>query len=201
MRLVMLSAFLVTMMTNTWAETVYVGDNLRVGVRPEPGSTTPSLAVISTGARLEVVERKGSHIKIRTSSGVEGWVKSAYLSSAKPAKILLDDVRDKTSRLESELQRLKQMQPGQSIQNDALSQTIERLEQENRNLEAKLKSGSFDNGLAGSGDADTINLGLMEIEWQYLVIFLTVFFVSLGFLFGVSWHKGHVSRRLGGLTI
>lgn len=183
------------------AETLYVGDTLRVGVRAEPSDNTPSITVIDTGTRLDIMERRGSHVKVRTPSGVEGWVKGAYLSNIKPAKVLLRDTSQRVEQLEKELAQLRKMQPGQAIQNEALAQTIDRLEQEKAKLLAQLESGEGA-GHHGNMDSNTaMDLDFMHVGPSIWVGVLTIFFISLGFLFGVSWHKSQVTKRLGGLTL
>lgn len=52
-------------LTASAAEYVYISDNLRVGVRPEPVSSVPPISVVFTGMRLEVHERAEGYVKIR----------------------------------------------------------------------------------------------------------------------------------------
>lgn len=53
----------------------YVNDSLRIGVRAEPNTSVAPQNVVITGMQLEVLEREGSYIKIRSDDGVEGWIK------------------------------------------------------------------------------------------------------------------------------
>ncbi|MDH5231797.1 MAG: TIGR04211 family SH3 domain-containing protein [Gammaproteobacteria bacterium] len=182
------------------AETVYVGDTLRVGVRAEPASQKPSLAVVNTGTALEIIDRQGSFALVKTPAGIEGWVKSAYLTSKKPARVLLRDAQRQVDQLEQEIIQLKQMTPGQSIQKNTLNQTIERLEDEKRALEQQLRLGLGETSME-SRPASVLTVGGAQFNPFFMWFGLTTFFLALGFLVGVSWHKSQVTKRLGGLTL
>jgi hypothetical protein len=182
------------------AETVYVGDTLRVGVRNEPGSRTASLAVVPTGTALDVIERRGGYMKVRTPGGVEGWVKSAYMTHRKPAKLLLVNARSKINQLEKELKTLRRMQPGQNIQQEALAETIERLEAEKATLERQINSGDRSVSQMHNTGA-VLNVGEYEVNPKVWISALAIFLICVGFLVGVTWHKNQVTKRLGGLTL
>lgn len=191
---------LVTTSTNLYAETFYVGDTLRVGIRPEPVNGGPSIAVVSSGTALELLDRRGPHVKIRSPSGVEGWVKGAYLSKSKPSKILLTEAIAKTKRLEKDIATLKAQKGGQggsSIDIAKLEAEKSALQQEVETLQRSLNS--------NEGNLGT-KLSFMELTQTnltplYFLLGGLIFILSLGFLFGVTWHKHQVTKRLGGLSL
>lgn len=191
---------LVTTSTNLYAETFYVGDTLRVGIRPEPVNGGPSIAVVSSGTALEILDRQGPHVKIRSPSGVEGWVKGAYLTKSKPSQILLTEAISKIKRLEKDITALKTQKGGQSgtsIDIAKLEAEKSALQQEVENLRSSLNNNDDDLGTS---------LSFMEITQTnltplYFLLGGLIFILSLGFLFGVTWHKHQVTKRLGGLSL
>ncbi|MDH5378292.1 MAG: TIGR04211 family SH3 domain-containing protein [Gammaproteobacteria bacterium] len=188
------------------AETVYVGDTLRVGIRAEPGKRTASLTVVASGAELTVLGKEGGYTLVKAPNGVEGWVNSAYLTSNEPVQIRLRDASSKIRKLESQLERFSKMQPGQAIQIEALADTISKLEQERDQLRSQL--GSSSTPIQNSAVEDLSNFAAPQSDYQFFsldtliwVALVTAFFLSLGFLVGVSWHKSQVTKRLGGLSL
>ena len=195
----LLALFVLLLSTNALAETAYVGDTLRVGVRAEPGTRSPSLTVITSGTQVEVLEQKSGHSLVRTPNGVEGWVKSAYISSDTPSAVRLRQAKRTINDLEKQIDKLTRMQPGQSIQNNALSENIMRLEDERKTLQNELEKlqQEVENGPRGSSKS----LDIESFDTALWVFGFTVFVLSLGFLFGVTWHKTQVTKRLGGLSL
>ena len=183
------------------AETLYVSDTLRVGIRTQPTNNVPSIAVVKSGTAVEVLKRKGSYIKVRTQSGVEGWVKSAYFSRKTPAARKLDNALKKIAALEKELKSLHKEQTKQQAKGVAdpkLSEKIAALEKTNQNLKDELKS------LRNRPMEKTDNMfSIKSISENIIYVVLGIFLVliCMGFLFGVSWHKSQVAKRLGGMSI
>ncbi len=185
------------------AETVYVGDTLRVGVRTEPTGVGAVVSVVTTGAKLEVLERRGSQMRVRTPNGVEGWVKGAYLSRAKPASVLVDEASEKIESLKSELEAARKNVPKEDVENRnaILQQKLEHLEGENERLRKELDT-MDEKTVSGGINPLSFKFDLERVETKHIYwLGSIVFFLSLGFLFGVSWYKNQVSKRLGGLTL
>lgn len=180
------------------AESLYVADTLRIGVRTDTSSDAASVSVIVSGAQVDVLEQKGNMVKIKTENGAEGWVKSAYLTNKKPAVLLLREANEKIRKLENEIQGLKSrpsMAGGDA--SVAVSNQIEQLEADKSSLLEELETlrgqtptndSAF---MDGSGNSNII----------YWIIGSLVVILSLGFLFGVTWHKHQVMKRLGGLSL
>ena len=198
-----LFTLLMLLMSASWAEEiVYVHDELRLGVRPKANSTDAPLVVVTTGARLEVLDRTGSFVKVRTDNGVEGWVNAAYLSEEKPARLLLEELEEEHTRLlerlvgtlaqaeaqQGEIESLQQ-QLAQLVDDKAFSQQrMESLLSELQQLRAEITH----------NEQQVIEEQLMS--WLYLA--LAGFFIFLlGIYFGYKWHRQRISDRMGGLEI
>ena len=186
------------------AEVVYVDDTLRVGVRPEPVAGGPALTVVTTGTPLEVLARSGAYMQVRTPNGVEGWVKSAYMTGSKPAKLALKEAEQRLASLQQELESSRSAssaQPADSEQSQALQARLKELETEN----ALLRQATRESRPTRARDADlrlrlerfVTNMGIDHLFWLGSVIF----FLALGFLFGFWWYKSQVTKRLGGFTL
>ena len=89
------------------AEQVYINDTLRVGVRPSPSGSVAPLAVVTTGMRLQVLDRVEGYLKIRGKNNVEGWIKDIYVVDEAPSIIKLHALRTKHAAAMTELKRLK----------------------------------------------------------------------------------------------
>jgi hypothetical protein len=67
-----------------WADSVQV-DALRVNVRKDPSTASAIVTTASRGEVLEVVERAGDWYRVKTRSGVEGYVSARLVRAAAPA--------------------------------------------------------------------------------------------------------------------
>ena len=69
----------------------WVSDRLQAGLHEERSGTSTVLALLPSGAEVEVLERDGAFVFVRSASGSEGWMDAQYLSEQKPAALLLAD--------------------------------------------------------------------------------------------------------------
>lgn len=168
-------------------EIQYVGDTLHVGVRATPDHTQPSIAVLVTGTAVEVLDKQQDYLHVRTRSGLEGWVKSSYLSKSKPAKLLLEGLRKDKQTLQAELEHLHSEN---AVAHDsdmavrAMQANEELLTEEIRDLHQRVNVRTI------SGKHD----------WIYWFVALLVA-AGLGFVTGLLWCRGRIRKKLGGLTI
>jgi len=199
--------FLLVFPINLLAETLFVGDTLRVGIRSEPSKSVPSISVIKTGASVEVLERKNSYVKVRTQSGVEGWVKSAYLTRKTPANKKLLVANDKIKTLERELIALQKSSGETSSKTQQkLQTTIQQLQSEKNSILKELNELKT-NPIAPSSNNEAktklagFDLKSINKDLMYIILGAIIAILVLGFMFGVSWYKQQVTKRLGGLSI
>jgi SH3 domain protein len=184
----LLLSFMLT--TIAFAETVYVDDNLRVGVRPEPDNSYSPISVVVSGMVLEVLERKGNFMRIRTPSGVEGWVSNSYVTKKKPAQILVDEYKDKQKKLEDKIKSLTSQLEKLTKDKNQLQLNVQELERENTELKDQMDENSrLESLLSGSATP----------WWQNLIILLVL--MAAAFIGGVFWYRRHLAKKLGGLSI
>ncbi len=168
------------------AETMYISDNLRVGVRPEPDSRQPPVNVVTTGQRLEVLERRDGFLRIRTAEGVEGWIKEVYAVAEQPAAQRLRALEKTHAELVAEKEKLDAALRDAVATNDAYAAEIKRLKEENLELHLQVVK-------ARETDADPRS----DTVSPLLYAGVGLAFVGL-FGLGMLWQRYRMSRRFGG---
>ncbi|MCW8917852.1 MAG: TIGR04211 family SH3 domain-containing protein [Gammaproteobacteria bacterium] len=175
------------------AQTLYVHDQLRLGVRPSPDSAGSSIAVVTTGDALTVLGEQESFVRIRTERGVEGWVSRSYLSDEPPARSQLEQLQQTHQALQQAHEELQQQltQGQQQAGEQAVRQTqeIELLQRDQALLQQQLARYT------------RINPGLYEkYRWPALLFLLLACFIA-GFIAGMRNKARQVAERIGGLEI
>ena len=172
------------------AETVYVHDQLRLGVRAAPNAAEKSVAVVKTGDALTVLGEQDNFINIRTESGLEGWVSKGYVSTEPPAKNLLQAARKEVESLKQQQVSLKQeLEQGAK---SAAEQQLQLTQLQGEN--AKLKQ-QLDVYEEVEGDEVT------EIPPALIGLILLASGLLAGLFIGVRWKARRVAERIGGLEI
>ena len=64
------------------AETIYVTDELRIGLHAEKTLSSPILRIVTSGTPLELIKTEEQLSYIREPGGIEGWVDNSYLSES-----------------------------------------------------------------------------------------------------------------------
>lgn len=88
---------------SAFAETMYVTDQVTVGLRADVTPAATVLATVSTGAALEILERNSSFVRVRDANGIEGWVEATALAPQPPAAQQLKSVRAELDRTRAQL--------------------------------------------------------------------------------------------------
>lgn len=171
----------------TAAEYVYISDNLRVGVRPEPESGIPPISVVFTGMRLEVHEKAEGYVKITTDKGVTGWIKDIYVTKKAPAIIQLNAFRAKYDKLKKEL----------TAGNDSTAI----LEKANLSLNSQLEEMKAEQRKWSIDRAKLMASQHRESSWLLLLVVGILILIMISFVAGIYWYKTHVMKRLGGLRV
>lgn len=88
----------------------YVSDTLVVTLRDSPSATSTPIGYLRSGDYMTVLEELDSGvIRVRTSSGLEGWVKKSYTTTGKSKNSLIQDLKKDLLNLEkdSKSQKMK----------------------------------------------------------------------------------------------
>jgi len=189
-----LTAALCALAATATAERVYVTDSLRLGLyHSDDTSDKPFLNLVS-GTELEVLERNASLARVRTPTGEEGWVKSAFLVPDKPAQVRVAELEAELAGLRSEAESRGPRAPDEGTErvpkptvaskdpNDAMHEALGRLKRENEAYEARLER----------------YRGSLPMSW--VAAALVVALVG-GFAAGLWWLDSLIRRRHGGFRV
>ncbi len=167
------------------AETAYVTDTLRVGVRPTPDSHAAPTGVIKTGMRLQLLESNNGYVRIKTEDDLEGWVKDSYIVTTPPAMITLQTLQQQQASLEGKLKMLEENNQVLQEANRVLNQRLDQMSTERAQWQLSQARAT----LADKDDS-----------WLWWLLgFLMI--AGAGFYSGISWYRQSVMKRLGGLRV
>jgi len=170
-----------------YAETVYVQDSLRIGVRTQPGNSATPIGVVVTGMRLEVLENSGDYVKIRTDKGLEGWIKESYVAPDVPAVIQLEALQKEYAELKARVGKHDDLLKSSESANQSLNKELDETKNLNAELRLQLSQARQQNSQSGST--------LIWLILSYMII------AGLGVAAGIVWHRRQAMKRLGGLRV
>ncbi|MDH5785533.1 MAG: TIGR04211 family SH3 domain-containing protein [Chromatiales bacterium] len=198
------------------AETVYVHDQLRLGIRGAPDNAEKSIAVVKTGDALDIIGEDEHFIQIRTENGVEGWVSKGYVSPEPPATVILPGVQEELKGLKKQEASLRQKLAEETKRSESLQKQLSQMKSESEKLQLALNADSAESETAATDggevvlqDTDTeqsLPQQSPQHEGQsglsYLVGFLLlVIGLLVGLVSGIRWKTKQVAERIGGLQI
>ena len=178
------------------AQTVYVTDNLRLGLHEAPDTSGPSMQTLDSGQELEILSRDRNYANVRLPDGTEGWVKAAYLVDDKPAKLIVAETQAESDRLRGELEDLRQ-------QFASPASIIAALEEESANLRAQVNENETRIAELSTTSSDLRQQqaqfqGSLPLSWVGGAIGVCLIG---GFLFGLWWVDRRSRQRHGGIRI
>ena len=192
----LLTAFLLLLPLIALAETVYVTDNLRLGLHQAADTSDRAFRMLESGQALEVLSRDRNYANVRLPDGVQGYVKAAYLVDDKPAKLIVAETIAERDALVTELEETRQAFAGPAA-------TIQGLKDEAAGLAEKL--GDAESQIAELKDENGDIQGLKErykgslpLGW---VAGATGVCLIGGFLLGLWWVDHRNRKRHGGIRI
>ncbi len=185
----LLYLILLLLPVQAFAQTVYVNDTLRVGVRPEPNNEVGPVSVVVTGMKLEVLERSDAYLKIRTDKGVEGWIKDIYVTNDLPAQLKLAKLAKEHEKLLAQIGNQDDLVKTAEINNVSLLKEVDTLKKSNTGLRLRVLKAEK------TGDGAELSVTIL----LYALLFIVL--VIAGFALGVLWYRGQAMKRLGGLRV
>jgi SH3 domain protein len=178
------------------AETVYVTDNLRLGLHEAFDTSGPSIQTLDSGQELEILSRDRNYAHVRLPDGVEGYVKAAYLVNDKPAKLIVAETQAESDRLRGELEDLRQQYASPAsiiaaLEDEAAGLKAQANENEARIAELNTTSSDLRQQQASFR-------GSLPISWVGGALGICLIG---GFLFGLWWVDRRSRQRHGGIRI
>lgn len=75
------------------AETMYVTDRLYLSLRSAPTSGQPSLALLPSDTRVDLLETEGNWAKVMLEDGRTGWVLKRFLVENVPKSFIIEQLK------------------------------------------------------------------------------------------------------------
>ena len=86
---------------------VYVVQQLEIGIHQLPDADSPILALVESGAPLDVIERIAGAAHVTTADGVDGWIDDDYLTTDAPPRVQDAQAQVAADAAAAEIARLK----------------------------------------------------------------------------------------------
>jgi len=120
--------------------TRYVSDDLEITLRSGQSTRHEILRLLPAGTRLEVLEddRETGYARVRTPSGVEGWVLRRYLVAQPPARVRLPGIEARLKEVEAARASLAKELEATRAELEQTRQEMEKLRDENSRLKVEL---------------------------------------------------------------
>ncbi len=177
-------------------EVAYVTDILRLGIHRAQDTSDAAFDNLLSGTELTVLERVTNYARVRTADGTEGWVRSAFIVTEKPAQARIQEM---TAEFEAMQRRVAAAEAAQADAQsgvrqmteelsakiaaaDAVQDTLARLETENRNYESMVSR----------------YRGSVPLVWVVTAVLVAFAGGALG---GTWWLDRSIRRRFGGHRI
>jgi SH3 domain protein len=181
------------------AETAYIIDNIRVGLRNAPSNNADKIIVMDSGTQLEVIGSKNGYNQVKTESGREGWVSPVYLQNEPTAALKL---QHREVEFKQQLQIIKEELDKLQDQNGQIHAQNEQIQNLNLKLEGIISQLREDNHNL-TLEMDVIkSKGIFTSEYRLPIILVTfLLFILVGFIAGYSLYHSKVTKRFGGLNV
>lgn len=125
--------------TSAQAETQYVSDHLVITVRSGQGTQFQIIKTLASGTRLKVLETTDTgYTRVETPDGVEGWVRTQYLTTEPVASEKLAYAEAQLAKVKEELGKIKESYSALRKEHNALTQETQKLSDEKKNTDAEL---------------------------------------------------------------
>lgn len=178
--------------TQAAAETAYVTDSLRLGIHRAADTSDQAFDNLISGTAVEVLERNTNYARVRLEDGREGWVRTMFLVTTKPAAARIVELEAQVGQLEGAVTAAKEaeVEAEQELARltnttgsaEAIQDTVKRLQAENRAYEERFESYRH----------------TLPLTW---VIPAALIALLAGFLAGLWWLDARIRRRHGGFRV
>ena len=123
-----------------FAQSAWVTDEFEITLRSGPSTSNAIQLMVSSGTRLEVIERddESGYTRVRTQGGTEGWVLSRYLMSEPSAREQLEQLTSQLTNANSRGSSLNSQLGAIRSEYDSAKQQIAALEREKSAAETEL---------------------------------------------------------------
>jgi len=139
-----------------YADDMYVTDQLLVGIYPDRGLAGAPVKLLKSGTRLEIVQRDGQVIEVKTDDNKQGWLKASYLTLEPPAQAQLAKKKKKIEELNARIKR--QWTKAANAENN-----LKKTAAENLKLQKQLEKLTTQTA-SGKSQSDVIKQELQQVQ-------------------------------------
>ncbi len=195
---VLLVLILLGLFSSARAETLYVAERLRIGLRADATETGAVVKTVETGTPLEAIQRTENFVQVRDAQGTEGWAEARYLSADVPARLRLGKLEEelaKSRKAASDAQaQLKKSQATVAEQ----TARIAALEKETTDMPAPPPA-----AVPSPPPAPPVGKTPRDAGFTLSYAWLGISFAMLGigFAAGVRWLRESIRKRSGGMYL
>jgi hypothetical protein len=188
--------------TSARAETLYVAERMRIGLRAEATETGAVVKTVETGTPLEAIERVENFVQVRDPQGTVGWAEARYLTPDAPARLQMvklqeDLARSRSQTAEAQAQ-LKKAQAAAAEQ-AATIKTLEKEAADKPVLPPAATSMPVPPPVAPPPVGKTSkDAGFI---FSYLWLGISFAMLGIGFAAGVKWLRESIRKRSGGMYL
>ena len=181
------------------AETVYVAERIRIGLRAEVVETSAVVKTVETGVPLEVIERFDKLVRVRDPQGTDGWIEARFLSPDPPARLqhtkLQEDLAKSRAQATEAQTQLKKAQA-------TIGEQADRIKELEKNLSEKPAPTPV-TAAAAAAKKPPVNQTTTDAGFLFSYLWLGISFAMLGigFAAGIRWLRESIRKRSGGMYL
>jgi len=184
------------------AETLYVAERMRIGLRAEATETGAVVKTVETGTPLEAIERVENFVHVRDPQGTVGWAEARYLTPDAPARLQMVKLQEDLARSRSQTAEAQaQLKKAQAAAAEQAA-TIKALEQEAADKPAMPPAASPVPApppvVAPPVGKTSKDAGFI---FSYLWLGISFAMLGIGFAAGVKWLRESIRKRSGGMYL
>ncbi|HEY5682763.1 MAG TPA: TIGR04211 family SH3 domain-containing protein [Sulfuricaulis sp.] len=185
------------------AETVYIAERIRIGLRAEIPETSAVVKTVDTGTPLEIIERFDKLTRVRDPQGAEGWVETRYLSSEPPTRLqyakLQNELAASRSQVDDAQAKLKKAQA--TLAEQAVK--IKELEKNLAERPAPAPPPVSPPAVPVAAKSPPVKPTTTDTGFRFSYLWLGISFAMLGigFAAGIRWLRESIRKRSGGMYL
>jgi len=184
--------------TSARAETLYVAERMRIGLRAEATETGAVVKTVETGTPLETIERVENFVHVRDPQGTVGWAEARYLTPDAPARLQMVKLQEDLARSRSQTAEAQaQLKKAQAAAAEQAA-TIKALEQKAADKPA-LPPPATPVPVAPPPVGKTSKDA--GFSFSYLWLGISFAMLGIGFAAGVKWLRESIRKRSGGMYL
>jgi hypothetical protein len=180
------------------AETVYVAERIRIGLRAEVVETSAVVKTVETGTPLEVIERFDKLARVRDPQGTEGWIEARYLSPDPPARLQLTSLQEDLAKSRTQAAAAQaQLKKAQST----LAEQAEKIKELEKNAADRPAPALVAPVAIKAPPPVTPAAANTGSGFSYLWLGISFAMLGIGFAAGVRWLRESIRKRSGGMYL